>query len=208
MSFKNLKNNSRFIILALLASISLSVIVPLMKNQFGISHASNSTTPIISWDFSDNKDSNSWSYSPSDEVNYVSNDSKLSTDRGMLKLSVDYSNNSLENYSQTGITYSENFPLQVKGVNHASFDFIYDSTLLNGSFLAKIHSDDCKLDKLVTIDTLKAVSYAGTLKKVQVQFEFEPIANETTNNLSICIIGNKTSYKGDLRIDNIKMFAK
>lgn len=209
MSYNNLKYNSRLIILALLASIILSLSVPLIKEHINISSAKDNGEPIISWDFSNNQDPIEWAYRFEEDSNYSGiENSSIEEKSGMLVLNVDYSQNAKTNYSQAEVEYTGNLPLHMKDSNYASLDFYYDSSLLDGSFLVKLSSSDCNINKIVAIDTSKSEKYSGTIKKVKVSFEFDSITQEDTNNLSFMIIGNNTSYNGELFIDNIEFIKK
>ncbi len=207
VSFTNLKNNSRLMILALLASIIVSALIPLMRNKITFLHAKQDIKPVSLWDFSQNDTTLLWQFQkPADSEYQGEDNSSIGQNSGMLVLNVDFSNNKDTNYCQVQIACMDKNKMQLKDCNHASFDFIYDSNQLDGDFLFKLQSNDCDINNLTTLNKSATTDYTDSLKKASISFDFNKIQNENTDDLCIQIIGNKTSYKGELYIDNIGFY--
>ncbi|RII36464.1 mannanase [Clostridium chromiireducens] len=173
--------------------------------------AQDGTTPLptvsdMEWNF--DTDAQGWGYGgnwtyngPTDNVvNYDSS----AIGSGALKLSVDYSNNSSDSWSEFKINKDLGTTTSFNGYNILTYDFIYDpSKMAAGGFQTKLFVTD-SLNTYGAIDLTNEVDIGGGLKKAHVTLKFTS-KDVSANSIILGIIGSNTDYKGDIYIDNIKL---
>ena len=141
---------------------------------------------------------------------YDGNAPLVAADNGKMKVTVDYSKNKDTDWSQIGVR--EWGEVCLKGTTQTTFDFYYDPAKLDGDFKFKQtfqYQDGEQYVSIAQVDTAMDKSSAADaengLKKVQVTLRFDAITQETCCNVVLLIIGSKTSYSGDVYIDNLKI---
>ncbi len=159
------------------------------------------------WDFEDGIggwENAGWNYQ------YDGNNPVVAADQGKLKVTVDYSKNKDTDWSQTGI--HEWGEVCLKGTTQTTFDFYYNPAKLDGDFKFKQtfqYQDGEKYVSIAEVDTAmdksSAVDAENGLKKVQVTLRFDEVTQDTCWNVVLLIIGSKTSYSGDVYIDQLKI---
>jgi len=172
----------------------------------GTKGAEEEQDAVKSWDFSSGKDG--WYYGTGWEYNYQSAaNSSVVADNGKLKINCDYSKDKDQSWSQLAACVWENAGMNLKGVNKCKLDFYYDAAkLTSGSFLLKLYSG-AGIEVNVNIDPADAIEEEGTIVKVPVTFTFDPLRDESVNDLAVCIVGSNTDYKGAVWLDNVKLLA-
>lgn len=157
------------------------------------------------WTFDDgigNWENAKWDYQ------YDGEPASVAAENKMMKVTVDYSKNKDMSWSQLGVREWGEYAL--KDVNKTTFDFYYDPAKLDGNFKFKetIQSENgnkTAVETDITMDKDSAIAVENGLHKVSLELNFDPITEESCCNVVLCIVGDSTSYKGDLYIDNIKM---
>ena len=135
------------------------------------------------------------------EIAYDANDGD-----GRLKVSLDYTQNSGESWSEAKIKYiaPEN-GIIVKDYNQLSVDLIYPEGE-NSISKIKMYSNGI-IDKDTVIDFENAVSIGDGYKKVTVTMDFSA-TEEEMKELTIGLIGSGSNFKGDVYLDNLTLLNK
>lgn len=168
-------------------------------------------TPLSNWDFNDGI--GNWKYNPDWDWQYSGGPSTIaSSDKEMMKVSVDYSGDADKDWSQMTVTTEGS--IAAKNANRLGFDFYYDDDKLEDSaaFKVKFTLKGGEPSKEIvavdsTIDTTSAVDAEEVegMKKVHVNVDFNSVSQEICSELGLAIVGYKTGYKGDLYLDNISI---
>lgn len=171
--------------------------------------AATKSNVLQSWDFSSGI--TDWKYGGADwEYQYSGgSNTSIAADDQILKVSLDYSKDSANSWSQLGVCNWNSKGMNLTGANKVTLDFIYDeSKLTTGGFTIKAFSN-AGINEYVAVDTTKAVTLSGSLKKVPVTLSFNELASaDAVNDFSICVIGNNTTYQGNVWIDNVNIISE
>ncbi len=125
---------------------------------------------------------------------------------GRLKVSLDYTKNSGESWSEAKIKYtSPENGIVVKGYNTISVDVIYPEGE-NSISKIKMYSNGV-IDKDTAIDEEDAVLLGDGYKKVTVTIGFSA-TEEELRELTIGLIGSGSNFKGDVYLDNLTLLNK
>ena len=147
-----------------------------------------------------------WTYGSGWENDYSgASRSSVEIKDKMMCITVDYSNDKDQSWSQMAASYWNNSIMNLNGGNHASLDFIYDPEIQDGAFNVKLYSN-AGIDATAAVDPEKAEPVTIGDKeymKVTLEFNFAPIDSSSMQDMGLCIIGVNTSYKGDIYIDNL-----
>ncbi|SFR96223.1 Carbohydrate binding module 27 [Anaeromicropila populeti] len=161
------------------------------------------------WDFS--KCCGNWYYGGSDwEYQYSGGEAaSVSVEQEMLKVSVDYSGEKENSWSQLAVCEWDSEGMNLIGANTLRLDFLFDTASMSGGgFLIKVYSNHAEIDANAAVDMEHTETVSGTLKKAKVEVTFDEITNAAVKDLNICIVGNLTDYKGDLWLDNITLLQE
>lgn len=162
---------------------------------------------VRQWDFSDG--TQGWEYDDSWSGDSYTGESTFEwdADKEMLKLSLDFSGNMDNGYSQTAICLAVGSGLDYSGCGGLDFDFYYDpAAYTTGDFTIKAFSDNIFRDQSCVISQSLPEEVDG-LKMVNVSLSCnrDYTNREHPKKLMLQIIGNYTDYKGDIWIDNISL---
>ena len=160
------------------------------------------------WDFEDG--TQNWVYDDSWSGGSYNGGGECSYDpeKGMLKVSVDFSNDVSNGWSQTGISFSEEGGIDYSQFTTLTFDLYYDSSAYTtGQLTIKAASDNVFQEQMCGINQAETEDVDGTLKKASFTFQCDPTNAQTERpqKLLFLIVGNSTDYKGDLWFDNIRL---
>lgn len=202
-----MKNNKKMKTLAAVLTIALTAgcmgtAMPLRV----LAEEENQAETIKEW--TAKEDYEKWYYGGKDwEYQYSGGaNSALAYDETVdaLKLTVDYSQDTAQTWSQAAACYWED-NMDLTGASQVEFDFLFDQAkLTQGSFQVKVYSN-CGVDTYVPIDTGAAEAFDDTLSKVHVVVPFETPVAAASGDLAICLIGCETSYSGDVYMKDVKV---
>lgn len=146
----------------------------------------------------------SWYYGDGWEYNYSGKENSAvayDAEQDAIQVTVDYSKDAEQSWSQMAVCYYEE-GMDLTGAAKLDFDFLYDTTKMTGGFQAKVYAD-AGLDVYVPVDMETAETVAGNINKVHVSIPFAEPVSQAFNQLAICMIGNNTTYKGNLWLKDI-----
>ncbi len=127
--------------------------------------------------------------------------------KGMLKLELDYSLNTDNSYSQTGICLEETEGIDYSPYKALNFDLYYDpSAFTTGKLSVRAFSDNIFGDQSVNIQEIPAEDADG-LKLVNLSLNCDEkyTGREKPAKLMILLVGEYTDYRGSVWIDNITL---
>lgn len=159
------------------------------------------------WDFSDG--TQGWVYDDSwaGESYHGSGTCEQDAERGMLKVSLDYSADVENGWSQTGISFTDEAGIDYSPYKVLSFDLYFDPEAYSmGQLTIKANSDNVFQDQMCGMNQGVVTDVDG-LKMVNISLvcDTNAVKSERPKTLMLIIIGNNTDYKGDLWFDNIKL---
>ena len=131
------------------------------------------------------------------DISYDSNE-------GRLKVSLNYSKNSEESWSEAKVKYTNADGVDVSNYNQVSVDFIYSGENPVGKM--KFYTDGI-INKDCTVDTTDAKDLGNGLHKVTVTIGFSP-TETPLKDLTIGLIGVNSSFIGDVYLDNLVLSQK
>lgn len=181
-----------------------------------VASAEESENVFKEWNFDDgigSWENAGWDYQYSGEAASTSWDEASEA----LEVSVDFSNEADNSWSQIGIQEWGNIDLV--GVSKTTFDFYFkDEEMTSGGFTVKevlqYESDGSypsAVEEYVDIDlddaSLVEEGDLAGYKKAKVIVNFEPVEEDICNTV-FCIVGKNTTYSGKIYLDNIKMLGK
>ena len=181
-----------------------------------LASAEESENVFKEWNFDDGIggwENAGWDYQYSGEAASTSWDEASEA----LEVSVDFSNEADNSWSQIGIQEWGNIDLV--GVSKTTFDFYFkDEEMTSGGFTVKevlqYESDGSypsAVEEYVDIDlddaSLVEEGDLAGYKKAKVIVNFEPVEEDICNTV-FCIVGKNTTYSGKIYLDNIKMLGK
>ncbi len=157
------------------------------------------------WDFEDGDQG--WVYDDSWSGDSYKGEGSCTYDeeKKMLRLGLDYSLNTDNSYSQTGICLSEEEGIDYSPYKALSFDLYYDpGAFSTGKLMAKAFSNNIFGDQSCTINETPSEEVDG-LKLVNVTLSCDEkyTQREKPGKLMLLLIGEYTDYHGDIWIDNI-----
>lgn len=160
------------------------------------------------WDFS--YGSQGWVYDNSWAGESYTGDGACTWDeeRQMLKISLDYSGNVSNGWSQTGISLTEPGGIDYGPYKVMSFDLYYDTAAFTtGQITVKADSGHIFTDSMANINQAVSEDAGDGQKKVTMNMVCDAAwtKKEQPGTLMLLIIGNNTDYKGDIWLDNIKL---
>ena len=192
----------------LLLGVSLSVsyldsIVPMVA-------AEESASQERIWDFSDGTQGWIFDSSWAGDSYHGTSDYSHDLGKGMLKVDIDFSQDSSNGWSQPGISFLEEAGIDYSAFTTLTFDLYYDSAAFTtGQITIKANSDNVFQNQMAGFHNLVTENAGGTLKKATLQFQLDSSYAKTENpeKLMLLIVGNSTDYKGSLWFDNIRLSA-
>ena len=128
-------------------------------------------------------------------------------DKGMLKLELDYSLNTDNSCSQTGICLEEREGIDYSPYKVLNFDLYYDpSAFTAGKLWVKAFSDNIFGDQSVSVDEMPGEERDGLrLVNLTLTCDEKYTRREKPGKLLILLVGEYTDYKGTVWIDNITL---
>lgn len=178
----------------------------------GESAGTDDAPPIVrQWDFSDG--TQNWVYDDSWSGDSYTGETEFAWDeeKQMLKLTVDFSGNADNGYSQIGVSFPSEDGIDYSQAGGLDFDFYYDAAAYTtGDFTVKAFSDNVFRDQSVIVSQSLPEDTGDGLMMVNISLGSDAYyANrEHPKKLMLQIIGNNTDYKGDIWIDNITLRAE
>lgn len=134
----------------------------------------------------------------------ISYDANEAAKDGRLKVSLNYSKNSKESWSEAKVKYTNADGVDVSNYNQVSVDLIYSGENPVGKM--KFYTDGI-INKDCTVDTTDAKDLGNGLHKVTVTMGFSP-TETPLKDLTIGLIGVKSSFIGDVYLDNLVLSQK
>lgn len=123
---------------------------------------------------------------------------------GRLKVSLDYTANSGESWSEAKVKFTPETPADISNYNQVSVDLIYPEN----SNISKIKFfSNSGINKDTSIDSSEAADAGNGYKKVTVTLGFSPSATPM-DDLTIGLIGANSSFAGDVYLDNLILSQK
>ncbi|MFV0635425.1 hypothetical protein [Mitsuokella sp. WILCCON 0060] len=166
------------------------------------------------WDFS--KSIGSWQYFGN--YNYDSKAAAVYDPAfgGSLKLTVDYSKDKDETWSEVKLSdpsISKAAPISVSNCNVVEFDLYYDPAKISGdsTFKVKVYAKDDKDDEVINdladdIGMSRAKPVEGSnLKRVHVKVPLMDTYTGKISHLEVSLVSYLSGYKGDVYINNLQM---
>lgn len=135
------------------------------------------------------------------ELSYDANEAAKD---GRLKVSLNYSANSKESWSEAKVKYINEDGVDVSNYNQVSVDLIYSGENPIGKM--KFYTDGI-INKDCTVDTTDAEDLGNGLHKVTVTMGFSP-TETPLKDLTIGLIGVNSSFVGDVYLDNLVLSQK
>lgn len=135
------------------------------------------------------------------EISYDANEAAKD---GRLKVSLNYSANSKESWSEAKVKYINEDGVDVSNYNQVSVDLIYSGENPIGKM--KFYTDGI-INKDCTVDTTDAEDLGNGLHKVTVTMGFSP-TETPLKDLTIGLIGVNSSFVGDVYLDNLVLSQK
>lgn len=123
---------------------------------------------------------------------------------GRLKVSLDYTANSKETWSEAKVKFTPKTAADISNYNQLSVDLIYPE---NSNISKMKFFSDGTINKDCNIDTSEAVDAGNGYKKVTVTMGFSP-STTPLKDVTIGIIGVNSSFKGDVYLDNLTLSQK
>lgn len=168
----------------------------------------NETEVSRVWDFSDGIQG--WGYDDSWAGESYTGAGSCSWDeeRQMLKVSLDYSDNTDNGWSQTGISLTDSGGIDYAPYKVLSFDLYYDTGAFStGQLTVKPYSDHIFTDQMSNMNQAPAVDAGDGQKMVTLSMlcDTAMAKQEKPETLMLLLIGNNTDYCGDIWLDNIKL---
>ncbi len=159
------------------------------------------------WDFSDG--AQGWEYDDSWAGDSYTGGGACSYDaeKGMLRLSLDFSLNTDNGYSQTGISYVEEGGLDYSPYKALNFDLYYDpEAFATGQLTVKAFANNIFRDQSCSVMQTFSEDVDG-LKLVNLTLlcDTQYTQREQPEKLMLQIIGNHTDYHGYIYLDNITL---
>lgn len=159
------------------------------------------------WDFSDG--AQGWVYDDSwaGDGYHGTGACEQDPEREMLKVSLDYSADAENGWSQTGISFTEEGGIDYSPYKALTFDLYYDPNAYTmGQIAVKAYSDNVFQDQISNMNQ-GVVSDVDGLKMVTLSLVCDAgfARSEKPETLMLIIIGNNTDYKGDIWFDNIRL---
>ncbi len=144
----------------------------------------------------------SWYFAAGWEYNY-SGASAVTQDNGMVKITVDFSNDADKGYSKMSFSCWSDEPVTFKNVTQVAFDLYFDAAgMTQGRLRMAVNSEALNVDDY-DLDLDQAETVAGTLKKLPVVMPCEN-AYGAAQSITFSVIGLNTDYAGDLWLDGIR----
>ena len=134
----------------------------------------------------------------------ISYDANEAAKDGRLKVSLNYSKNSKESWSEAKVKYTNADGVDVSNYNQVSVDLIYSGENPVGKM--KFYTDGI-INKDCTVDTTDARDLGNGLHKVTVTMGFSP-TETPLKDLTIGLIGVNSSFVGDVYLDNLVLSQK
>lgn len=134
----------------------------------------------------------------------ISYDANEAAKDGRLKVSLNYSKNSKESWSEAKVKYTNADGVDVSNYNQVSVDLIYSGENPVGKM--KFYTDGI-INKDCTVDTTDAKDLGNGLHKVTVTMGFSP-TETPLKDLTIGLIGVNSSFIGDVYLDNLVLSQK
>lgn len=125
-------------------------------------------------------------------------------ENGRLKVSLDYTANSKETWSEAKVKFTPKTAADISNYNQLSVDLIYPE---NSNISKMKFFSDGTINKDCNIDTSEAVDAGNGYKKVTVTMGFSP-STTPLKDVTIGIIGVNSSFKGDVYLDNLTLSQK
>lgn len=159
------------------------------------------------WDFSD--DAQGWAYDDSwaGDGYHGTGGCEQDPGREMLKVSLDYSADVENGWSQTGVSFTEEGGIDYSPYKVLSFDLYYDpEAYTTGQLAIKAYSDNVFQDQICNMNQGVPEEVDG-LTRVNLSLVCDSgyAQSEKPATLLLIIIGNNTDYKGNIWFDNIKL---
>ena len=123
---------------------------------------------------------------------------------GRLKVSLDYTANSKETWSEAKVKFTPETPADISNYNQLSVDLIYPE---NSNISKMKFFSDGTINKDCNIDTSEAVDAGNGYKKVTVTMGFSP-STTPLKDVTIGFIGVNSSFNGDVYLDNLTLSQK
>lgn len=160
------------------------------------------------WDFSDGEQG--WGYDNSWAGDSYTGDGACGWDeeKQMLKVSLDYSGNKNNGWSQTGISFTESAGIDYSDYKVLSFDLYYDtSAFTSGEITVKAYSDNIFQEQTRNVNQAPVVDAGENLKMVTLSMlcDTSRTKTEKPQTLMLLLVGNNTDYKGDIWLDSITL---
>ena len=121
-----------------------------------------------------------------------------------LKVSLNYTANKTADWSEAKVKYYNEDGVDISNYNQASVDLIYSGENPIGKM--KFFSN-AGINKDCTVDTTDAEDLGNGLHKVTVTMGFSP-TDKKLQDFTIGLIGVKSSFVGDVYLDNVKLSQK
>ena len=160
------------------------------------------------WDFEDGTEG--WVYDDSWKGDaQVTGSAEYDTEKSALKVTVDFSGDVNNGWSQSGISFSEEGGIDFSQYNTLSFDMYYDSAAYTtGQITIKAtasENNDVFQEQMQGINDVVTEEAGGTIKKASFSFKCDEgyAASERPGKLLLLIVGNNTDYNGSLWFDDI-----
>ena len=134
----------------------------------------------------------------------ISYDANEAAKDGRLKVSLNYSKNSKESWSEAKVKYTNADGVDVSNYNQVSVDLIYSGENPVGKM--KFYTEGI-INKDCTVDTTDAKDLGNGLHKVTVTMGFSP-TETPLEDLTIGLIGVNSSFVGDVYLDNLVLSQK
>ncbi len=123
---------------------------------------------------------------------------------GRLKVSLNYTSNSKESWSEAKVKFTPEKPADISNYNQVSVDLIYPES----SNISKIKFfSNSGINKDTSIDSSEATDAGNGYKKVTVTLGFSP-STTPMDDLTIGLIGANSSFAGDVYLDNLTLSQK
>lgn len=159
------------------------------------------------WDFSDGPQG--WVYDDSwaGDGYHGTGTCEQDPEKEMLKVSLDYSADVENGWSQTGISLTDSAGIDYSPYKVLTFELYYDpNAYTTGQIAVKAYSDNVFQDQICNMNQ-GVVSDVDGLKMVTLSMICDAgyAQSEKPETLMLIVIGNNTDYKGNIWIDNIKL---
>lgn len=211
---RSMKKTMPFVLSAVLAvGVVTSADLPLLQGT-PLAPVVASAAISKTWDFS--KDIGGWTYFGNYNYDSTAAAAYDPAFGGSLKLTVDYSKDKDETWSEVKLSdpgISKAAPLTVADCNTVEFDLYYDPSKISGdsAFKVKVYAKDDKDDEVINdladdIGMSRAKSVEGSnLKRVHVKVPLMDTYSGKISHLELSVVSYLSGYKGDLYINNIQM---